>query len=398
MRRPPTALNVAKLGQVFTPAEVVEFMLGLRQRRGRTLEPSAGNGAFLNCLHNEQADCLGIEIDATVASQHAQIGDFFDLPGDVRFDTIIGNPPYVRFQDIPDSTRNKLTSPLFDKRSNLFLFFIEKCIRHLAPGGELIFIVPREFAKLTAARKLNHWLATQGSITHFVETGDVRIFGGHTPNCVIFRFEKDRMDRTMADGRRFTEINGQLMFLRDDYRIRFADLFDVRVGAVSGADHLFAHPEGNLDFVCSKTADTGETRPMFYGVQNDYLAAHKSALLGRRIRRFTEQNWWSWGRDCPRSEAPRIYVNGRTRKAEPFFLHDCPRFDGSILGLFPRNPHLTRRDLLACTQLLNKRVNWQELGFICDGRFLFTQRSLQTCLLPDEFSRFLPPDLLKDVT
>lgn len=392
------ALDVANLGQVFTPPDVVEYMLGLRQRKGRTLEPSAGSGAFFAPLCAEGADCLGIEIDPTVAHSAAQLGDFFDLPTSETFDTIIGNPPYVRYQDIPEATRAKLTTALFDKRSNLFLFFIEKCIRHLRPQGELIFIVPREFTKLTAARKLNAWLARQGSITHFVETGDVRIFGSHTPNCAIFRFEKDRQDRRLADGRRFTEINGQLMFLRDDYRIRFADVFDVRVGAVSGADHIFAHPEGNLDFVCSKTADTGDTRRMFYGVQNDYLTTHKPALLARRIRRFSEQNWWSWGRDCPRTEAPRIYVNGRTRKTEPFFLHDCPRFDGAILGLFPRNPHLSRRELLECAVLLNKRVNWSELGFVCDGRFLFTQRSLQTCLLPDAFSRFLPPDLLKDVT
>jgi adenine-specific DNA-methyltransferase len=39
-------------------------------------------------------------------------------------------------------------------------------------------------------------------------------------------------------------------------------------------------------------------------------------------------------------------------------------------------------------------VNWQELGFVCDGRFLFTQRSLQTSVLPDSFSRFLPKDVV----
>jgi adenine-specific DNA-methyltransferase len=52
--------------------------------------------------------------------------------------------------------------------------------------------VPREFIKLTAAKKLNAWLYEQGSITHFYETGDTRVFGEHTPNCAIFRFEKGR--------------------------------------------------------------------------------------------------------------------------------------------------------------------------------------------------------------
>ena len=44
--------------------------------------------------------------------------------------------------------------------------------------------------------------------------------------------------------------------------------------------------------------------------------------------------------------------------------------------------------------MLNKEVNWQELGFVCDGRFLFTQRSLQNSLLPDGFARFLPKDVV----
>ena len=89
---------------------------------------------------------------------------------------------------------------------------------------------------------------------------------------------------------------------------------------------------------------------------------------------------------------PRIYVNGRTRKPQPFFLHDCPNFDGSILALFPKKTTISRRDLIECTMMLNREVDWQQLGFVCDGRFLFTQRSLQTCLLPDKFSRYLPKE------
>ena len=384
--------NVEQLGQVFTPPKVVEFMLDLCQNTGRTLEPSAGDGAFFAQLRKRRPDSVGIEIDGRLAPAGAQVMDFFDYPLNEQFDTIVGNPPYVRFQDVAVDTRKKLKSSLFDKRSNLFLFFIEKCIKHLKPGGELIFIVPREMIKLTAAKKLNAWLFAQGSITHFYETGDVRLFDGATPNCCIFRFEKGRQDRRMADGRRFTEVDGQLMFLRDDYRVRFSDVFSVKVGAVSGADAIYAHPAGNMEFVCSKTVETGETRRMLYNIKHPHLEKHKTELLARRVREFDETNWWQWGRAFPISEHPRIYVNGRTRKAEPFFLHDCNAYDGSVLALFLKNRQIARRDLIECAMMLNKEVDWQELGFVCDGRFIFTQRSLQTCLLPDKFSRYLPKD------
>lgn len=382
--------RVIELGQVFTPPAVVSFMLGLCRNRGRALEPSAGDGAFWAAMPALFAESVGIEVDAQVAPPGVRVMNFFDLPETETFDTVIGNPPYVRFQDIPPETRAKLDSPLFDQRSNLFLFFIEKAIRHLRPGGELVFIVPRELTKLTAACKLNHWLFSQGSITDFVETGDSRVFGEHTPNCAIFRFEKGRMNHQMNDGRVFAESEGQLLFLRQVYPVLLDALFEVRVGAVSGADTIFRHPEGNREFVCSRTAETGETRRMFYDLRHPFLEGHKETLLVRRVAHFDESNWWQWGRRYPLNDFPRIYVNGRTRRPRPFFLHPCKHFDGSVLALFARDRSMPRKALENCVGLLNEAVDWEELGFVCDGRFLFTQRTLQTCRLPEVFSRFLP--------
>jgi adenine-specific DNA-methyltransferase len=380
--------NVENLGQVFTPPKIVEYMLDLCRNQGRVLEPSAGMGAFCQGLAARGRDYVALEIDERFAAPKIRTTDFFAYPEHEKFDTIIGNPPYVRFQDILPATRPLLRRGIFDQRSNLFLFFIEKCVRHLNPGGELVFIVPREFIKLTSARKLNAWLYKEGSITDFFETGDSSIFGPYVPNCAIFRFEKGRTNRQMTDGRRFIEKDGQLMFLRGDYALPLSALFEVRVGGVSGADEIFIHPDGNRDFVCSKTAETGQTRPMLYDIRHPHLEAHKTRLLARRVTHFDESNWWQWGRAYPLNDRPRVYVNGRTRRPEPFFLHDSPHFDGAILALFPNKTSLARQEMQQITRMLNQDVNWQELGFVCDGRYLFTQRSLQTCLLPAAFARF----------
>jgi adenine-specific DNA-methyltransferase len=196
----------------------------------------------------------------------------------------------------------------------------------------------------------------------------------------------------MSDGRIFTLIDGQLMFLAGRYTVPLGDLFQVKVGAVSGADSVFAHPRGNADLVCSETIDTGKTRRMFLGVKHPHLAKHKQALLARRIRKFDETNWWHWGRMHHISDAPRIYVNQKTRRKHPFFLHPCRDYDGSILALFPRDVTM---DLVKAVELLNTRVNWEELGFVCDGRFMFGQRTLQTCLLPSELQVLRRPHLVK---
>ncbi len=274
-------------------------MLTLKHNHGSVLEPSAGNGSFLKRLKK----AVGIEIDPKICPKNALCMDFFDYPLENQFDTIIGNPPYVKHKDIAPSAKEKLHYSLFDERSNLYLFFIEKAIRHLKPKGELIFITPRDFLKSTSSVKLNELIYKEGTITHFFELGDQKIFPNAMPNCVIFRF-------------------------------------------------------------C-----------------NDYLLQHKDSLMQRKIKKFNENNWFEWGRMHHISPKKRIYVNTKTRQKNPFFIHQCPNYDGSILALFPYNQNLDLQNL--CDKL--NAINWQELGFVCDGRFLFSQRSLENALLPKDF-------------
>jgi adenine-specific DNA-methyltransferase len=383
--------DITTLGQVFTPDTIVRTMLGLRAKQGRTLEPSAGKGAFSRHLPG----AVAIELDARIAPLDARVMDFFDLPATERFDTIIGNPPYVRYQDISPKTLVRLCSSLFDRRSNLFLFFIEKSVRHLTDGGELIFIVPREFIKLTSAAKLNDWLYGQGTISHWIETGDARFFMDAVPNCAIFRFVRGdfsrrtlwrRLGDTQWDARQMVHLQGQIAFTHTPLCVPLAELFEVKVGGVSGADGIYTHPEGNLELVCSHTATTGETRRMIYNLRHPHLESHKETLLARRIRQFDESNWWKWGRDYCKSTAARIYVNIKTRNKRPFFKHPCTAYDGSVLALFPKKEMNIERAI----ELLNAFVPWEELGFIVDGRYLFTQRSLATLLLPEAFASLRP--------
>ncbi|MDO9450473.1 MAG: class I SAM-dependent methyltransferase [Rugosibacter sp.] len=386
--------NILALGQVFTPQQVVERMLALRKNAGRVLEPSCGDGAFSARLPG----CVAIELDAAHCPSGALNGDFFAYPQHEQFATIIGNPPYVKARDIAPSTRRYLHSRLLDGHANLYLHFIEKSVRHLATGGEIIFITPRDFLKATGAARLNTWLFEQGTITDFEDLGDARIFAGATPNCAIWRFEKGDMTHRLHDGRRMVLANGQLMFTRAIYFVPLRRVFFVKVGAVSGADDIFTHADlGNADFVCSKTGQTGQTRRMIFpdagmvtdrgAAPMDYLESFKSRLLQRRVTTFTEANWWQWGRRHHVSAAPRIYVNGRTRNAQPFFLHPCTNYDGAVLALFPHRSDLTAQQCQQLADWLNA-VDWHELGFVCDGRFIFSQRSLKHALLPEDFAEF----------
>ena len=357
-----------ELGQFFSPEKLVNQCIQLRKNKGRLLEPSCGTGAFNKC---KDKNSVFIEIDKKlVKDPDVIIQDFFDYPLSEKFDTIIGNPPYVDNSLFEFKHETGITC-----QANLYLYFIEKCYLHLNPHGEIIFIVPREFIKLTSARYVNNLLWNNGTITHYYDYGDEKLFTEACPNVCIFRFEKDNF------GRKTKTFNGELFMHNNDGLISFTekntnttlgDLFDIKVGAVSGADKIFEHKDG-CEFVCSKTRKTNELRKMLYRVEHKDLIPYKETLLKRGIKKFDNENWFDWGRPVNFEEnRPRIYVNCKTRINNPFFINSCKKWDGSILALFPKK----EMDLEKATRILNA-IDWESLGFMTGGRYLFAQKSLK---------------------
>ena len=149
------------------------------------------------------------------------------------------------------------------------------------------------------------------------------------------------------------------------------DYFDIKVGAVSGADKYFQNDNG-IDFVYSKTRTNGTLKKMIYQKYDKSLEQYKNILIARGIKTFDEDTWYMWGRPVDfREGSPRIYVNCKTRIEKPFFINKCERWDGSVLALFPKKDI----DLQKATDALNN-VDWNALGFMTGGRFLFAQKSL----------------------
>ncbi|MCK7501940.1 MAG: hypothetical protein MZW92_77235 [Comamonadaceae bacterium] len=92
---------------------------------------------------------------------------------------------------------------------------------------------------------------------------------------------RDALAAGRWEAREFLECAGHLLFTREHYPLRFSDLFFVKVGAVSGDDEVFASEEhGTLDFVCSRTAQTGELRRMIYNRRIPYLEPFREAPAG----------------------------------------------------------------------------------------------------------------------
>jgi hypothetical protein len=105
------------------------------------------------------------------------------------FDIIFGNPPYVRQEQIKD------LKPLFKDHydcftgtADLYVYFYERSIRLLKPGGAFAFITSNKWYRTAYGEKLRTWLAGNTRILQLIDFGDAPVFTAISyPTIVILQ-------------------------------------------------------------------------------------------------------------------------------------------------------------------------------------------------------------------
>jgi adenine-specific DNA-methyltransferase len=178
-------------GGYYTPPELAEFLarwIGEIKPKA-WLEPSCGNGVFFSAMMtvagSKKAEVLGFELDSGEAakarsrmSESSCAGavrseDFLGWAikelgeGGRRFDAILGNPPFVRYQYLPPEFQlnsERIFTALkcgFTKHTNAWVPFILASMALLRPGGRLAMVVPAEIIHVTHAQSLRAYLGSQ---------------------------------------------------------------------------------------------------------------------------------------------------------------------------------------------------------------------------------------------
>jgi adenine-specific DNA-methyltransferase len=174
-------------GGFYTPPALVDFCISRIAHYlvpgSRVLEPSIGDGAFLQGLTRMRGDTrvesvLGIEpFDIEAGKARRTLHDS-SLTGDVitesavswaastdqQFDIAVGNPPFVRYQFV--SPADKRSAALLAERlnttfggvSNLWIPVLLGALSRVVPGGAFSFIVPTECFTGLSARAVRSWL------------------------------------------------------------------------------------------------------------------------------------------------------------------------------------------------------------------------------------------------
>ena len=98
-------------------------------------------------------------------------GDF------VGFDAVIGNPPYIRQEELGESkTLLKKDFPkTYAGTADLYVMFVEHGIRILRPNGQFVFIIPNKWMRAGYGVSLRKWLKTV-AIEQIADFGDLPVF------------------------------------------------------------------------------------------------------------------------------------------------------------------------------------------------------------------------------
>ena len=156
-------------GGYYTPDDVARFICewAITSESDTVLEPSCGDGTFVEASLNRLRDLgaeapsdqvTGIELYAEEAEKAAArggniiCGDFFsqcrDGVGLKRYDAIVGNPPFIRYQDFEEDYRAVAFDLMHhygfspNRLTNIWLPFLVICCHLLGDNGRLGMVIP----------------------------------------------------------------------------------------------------------------------------------------------------------------------------------------------------------------------------------------------------------------
>jgi len=101
------------------------------------------------------------------------------------FDIVIGNPPYIRAEDLGDlKTYLKAAYTVFAPGGDIFSYFYERSFNILTNQGVFCFI-NNAFDKTTAGKTLREYVADNFSLKKYIDFKSVGVFEGTTTYPII---------------------------------------------------------------------------------------------------------------------------------------------------------------------------------------------------------------------
>lgn len=234
-------------GAFFTPTYVVDFIIKevSPNKEDKCLDPSCGCGAFLIGLveyyqktfnkgvketiieniygsdilnYNVYRSKIILSLFGLLNNEIIEDSDFNIYHQDSlkaewksEFEIIVGNPPYVKFQDLSDENRLYLISnwkSIENGTFNLYFAFFELGHKLLSPNGKLGYITPNNYFTSLAGLSLRQYFLQSKCVTRIVDFRHKKVFDAQTYTAITFAnkktnesilFDKIKDEQTCSD-------------------------------------------------------------------------------------------------------------------------------------------------------------------------------------------------------
>jgi len=212
-------------GAFFTPTYIVDFIINEIKptKDAKNLDPSCGCGAFLIGIaeyykanfnksikkairdnifgsdileYNIHRAKLLLTIYALQNGENVDESDFnlyvqdsLKASWNIEFDNIVGNPPYVKFQDLTDENRKYLAKnwTTVDNGSfNLYFAFFELGYKLLNSNGKLGFITPNNYFTSIAGVSIRKYFQQKRCVTRIIDFSHNKVFDAQTYTALTF--------------------------------------------------------------------------------------------------------------------------------------------------------------------------------------------------------------------
>ena len=234
-------------GAFFTPTYVVDFIIKETSPKinDKCLDPSCGCGAFLIGLveyyqqtfkksvketikeniygsdilnYNVKRSKIILSLYGLLNNEIIEESDFNIYNQDSlkanwenEFEIIVGNPPYVKFQDLSDENRLYLINnwkSIENGTFNLYFAFFELGHKLLTKNGKLGYITPNNYFTSLAGLSLRQYFLQSKCVTRIVDFRHKKVFDAQTYTAITFvnkksnesiLFDKIKDEQTCSD-------------------------------------------------------------------------------------------------------------------------------------------------------------------------------------------------------
>ncbi|MBR0491403.1 MAG: Eco57I restriction-modification methylase domain-containing protein [Clostridia bacterium] len=221
-------------GGYYTPQKLADYITKVTLKdEMKILEPSCGDGSFLRSIKRilndknyniEKIDAVEyIEEEANKSEkiiediENATVinDDFYNFYVNCKdkYNLIIGNPPYIRYQYLTTFQREKQSQVLIknkmksNKLINSWVFFLVACIELLEKNGTIAFVIPAEIMQVAYAEDLRKYLSKHLSKINIISFNELLFEDAEQEVVVLIGIKKDKKSECLISNCLYDNVN-----------------------------------------------------------------------------------------------------------------------------------------------------------------------------------------------